>query len=289
MTAQGNTVELTTGTRARNGADWSDGRAADIDDPVLDTLGIDHETLTVYRLFRLHGNQPLEWLAGKAGLPADRAREAVRKLADLTLIRPSWDRPGEMFAVDPELGFSLLITRAQDDLAQRRTRLQDCRSLIATVISEYELNVRQDRHDEIETLLGLDEIRSRLEALAEECRQETLCLQPYPALPGESMDAARPLNSKALRRGVTFRSVYLDRIVKDDASLAYVNGIVRQGGEIRTTPSVPLRMIIVDRRVALVGKDAGDARSATVLRDPGVLQALAPGRSATREHGGRTG
>lgn len=272
MAASRNVAQLSL-AHAWNGVERRDVRVEESDDPVLDALGIDRDALIVYRLLRLHGNQSAEWLAQRADLSIERAYGAVSKLTNLALIRPSWDRPGEMFAIDPELGFSLLISRAQDELTQRRSRLQDCRSLVTTIIAEYELNVRIDRH-ETEILRGLDEIRSRLEGFAEECQEEMLCVQPSPVLLKECVDLPQPLIRKALRHGVKFRSVCRERIMGDDGSLEYLDGLLRLGGEIRTMPSVPLHLLIFDRRVAVVAKDIGGARSATVVRDAAAIHAL---------------
>jgi sugar-specific transcriptional regulator TrmB len=260
--------ELARGFRGRDGTDLPTG------DPLLEGLSIDGRLLEVYRMLLLHGAQQPQGLARLAGMPEDHVREAIGELTRLTLIRPSLDRPGEMIAVDPHLGLRLLMARAQEDLARRQAWLEKTRDYTSAIIAEYGLNVRKDNSGGIEVLHGLDEIRARLEAMAEECREETMSLHPYGALPEESIKAAKPVNRRALRRGVILRAIYLDQIVQDKASLDYIDWIREQGGDVRTSPKLPLRLLIIDRRVAIMATDVDHARSATILYEPAVLRAL---------------
>ena len=71
------------------------------------------------------------------------------------------------------------------------------------------------------------------------------------------------------------RTVYLNSIRNDPASIAYTDWLSGIGGQIRTAPTVPLRLIIFDRATALVPIDPLDTSlGATVLTGAGVVAAM---------------
>jgi sugar-specific transcriptional regulator TrmB len=243
-------------------------------DPLLDALNIDGDLMEVYRVLLVNGAQQPEMLAHLAEMPLERVRQAVAELLELTLIRPSLDRPGELIAVGPHLGLRLLMARAQEELARRQAWLEETRDQTAEIITEYGLEVPGGEASGLEVLHGMDEIRARLEAMAEECREEVMAIHPSSALPEEAIEAAKPVDQRAFRRGVKFRTIYLDPIAQDKPSLDYIAWGREQGASVRTRPVLPLRLVVVDRRVAIVANDSDRARGATVLYEPAVVHAL---------------
>jgi DNA-binding CsgD family transcriptional regulator len=90
-----------------------------------------------------------------------------------------------------------------------------------------------------------------------------------------SLEASKPLDEDALRRGVSMRTVYLESARNDAATLAYARWLAELGGEVRTAAVLPLRMLIVDRELALVPVSASDSRSGAILmRTSGIIHGL---------------
>ncbi|WP_240361916.1 hypothetical protein [Streptomyces sp. MBT27] len=73
--------------------------------------------------------------------------------------------------------------------------------------------------DGAERLVGLDAIQSRLEALANGLARECLAILPGGAQSVGSREASRPLDERALRRGVEMRTIYQDSVRNDPATL----------------------------------------------------------------------
>ncbi|MFF3737170.1 hypothetical protein [Streptomyces sp. NPDC002566] len=89
------------------------------------------------------------------------------------------------------------------------------------------------------------------------------------------MRSSRPLAEGLLDRNVRLRTLYLDSARNDPATVAHTDRLAALGGRIRTVPSLPNRMIICDRRIAVVAVDSDDtAAGAVVLRTAGVVSSL---------------
>ncbi|MEU7725597.1 helix-turn-helix domain-containing protein [Streptomyces sp. NPDC040724] len=97
----------------------------DVDDvgrstAMLSALGLDTSTEAVHMLLAA---RPEGWgvgqMAERLGLEEQHVRDALDRLAELSLLRRSADRPGGWRAIHPELGLQLLLRRQQDELGTR--------------------------------------------------------------------------------------------------------------------------------------------------------------------------
>ncbi|MER0446535.1 LuxR family transcriptional regulator [Streptomyces sp. Edi4] len=251
---------------------------------------LDQDSLAVYRAILLHQEQAVPELAKYLAMPEERVTNAVDRLIALTLLKPSWDRPGSLRAVSPALGLEVLVQAEQRELAARQWRIEQHRSALAALAAEYSAQGASGGLTGTERLVGMDQIRTRLEMLSQECRAEALAFHPSNVLSVEGTEAAQPLNQRALDRGVTFRSIYLDSISKERATLQYVRWVKERGGEIRTAPSLPMRLLIVDGVSAVVGEGfEGGRPTALVLTNRAIVAAMTALFESYWEHATRLG
>ncbi|MGV9249083.1 helix-turn-helix transcriptional regulator [Streptomyces sp. NPDC003710] len=231
----------------------------------------------MYRAMLLHQEHDHVRLAGRLDLTEQQVFAAVDRLISLSLLKPSWDEPGMVRAVSPELGLELLLQREEQELALRQERIAQTRATPAMLAAEYASadSAAAPSRAGTELLDGMDEIRTRLETLASRCTQEALSFQPGGVLPTEAVEAGQPLNEQAILRGVKFRSLYLHSIVKDRVTVAYVKWAAEHGSEIRLAPTLPVRLLIVDRHLAVIPGDHPAPRpTAVVIHTPPVVRAL---------------
>lgn len=236
---------------------------------------LDADVLAVYRAVLLHREQSPDRLARRLALPEWRIREALDRLVELALLRPSWDDPSDVRAVSPDLGLEMMLQREQQELALRQERVAQTRAALTLLATEYVTTGRQDPRAGTEVLGGKDEIRTRLESLASRCEHEVLSLQPESSMTPEAIEAGKPLNEQAILRGVRFRSIYLQAISNDRPALAYLRWADEHGGEIRLAPTLPMRLLIVDGREAVLPGDPHEGRpTALLVRSAPVVRAL---------------
>jgi DNA-binding CsgD family transcriptional regulator len=65
------------------------------------------------------------------------------------------------------------------------------------------------------------------------------------------------------------RIIYLSSVRNDPAAVDFLRQVQGYGGEVRTAPTLPLRMVVVDRRTAIVPLSSDDA-GGTTLRVSGT-------------------
>jgi DNA-binding CsgD family transcriptional regulator len=243
---------------------------------VLDLLGLDAAAESVYRAMLADPRAHLADLGAAAALTPAEVRRALDRLAELSLLRPSWEEEGQMRPVSPEIGLEALLIRQQAELAAHQQRIEASRAAAAGLIAEYAEQRAGHSSREVEHLAGLDRIRDRLAELTRQVKDEVCSFAPGGAQTEQNLAAARPLDEQLLRRGVRMSTVYLDSARHHPPTVAYARWLTELGGRVRTVPSLPVRMKLIDRRIAVmpVNPDAS-ASAAVVLHGPGTVTALA--------------
>ncbi|EON25740.1 helix-turn-helix, type 11 domain-containing [Nocardioides sp. CF8] len=127
----------------------------------------------------------------------------------------------------------------------------------------------------VETLHGVEEVRRWLSDQQERTTTEALAMSPGGGQSEAAMRAGLPLDEAALARGVRLRNLYLTSATRSAATRRHVRHLSDLGAEYRTTPSLPLRMLLLDGEVALLPIKADQTSlGALVVRTPAVLTGL---------------
>ncbi|MDH6116769.1 DNA-binding CsgD family transcriptional regulator/sugar-specific transcriptional regulator TrmB [Kitasatospora sp. GAS204A] len=242
---------------------------------VLASLGLDVASEAVYRAMLAHPQDDVAALVQRLGVSEDSVRQALDTLSELALLRPSHERQGELRAVSPDVGMEILMARQQAELAAQQLRIEASRAAAAQLIAEYAELRPASTHPGVEQLVGLDQIRDRLVTVGRELHTEVMTFAPGGGHTEADIAAAKPLDQDLLDRGIRMRTVYLDSVRNSPATVEYVNWLAGLGGEVRTVPALPTRMIVADRTTAIIPVSGDDAAAgAVVLTGHGTLAAL---------------
>lgn len=240
---------------------------------MLQVLGLDSSLESVYRALLTHPDDGVSDLSGRLSLSETDVRACLDQLVDLRLLQPSRETPGMLRAVSPDVGLEVILRRQEAELVRRQEELARSREAVARTVAEFAS--LSPRGDTAEKLVGLDSIQRRLEVLTRELRQDCLAIEPGGAQSQASLDASRPLDEQALARGVQLLTVYQDSVRNDRVTLDYARWISEQGGHVRTSPILPPRMLIFDRRTAVVPIDPENTRrGALCTTAPGIVASL---------------
>ncbi|MBS2964128.1 helix-turn-helix transcriptional regulator [Actinocrinis puniceicyclus] len=229
---------------------------------------------SVYHLMLERPEFGVAQLADATGFTEASVRAALDDLADLMLVRVSREDPNRLRAVSPEVGLADLMRRHEADLAARQAKVAAARAAVTRLVAE-----RADAFNpgsaNGERLVGLDAIQHRLESLGHAATKECVGVHPGAAQRAEDLAEGRLLDAEALSRGVAFRTLYQDSVRNDPATINHAHWLMDRGGEVRTAPIVPQRLVIVDRTHALVPLDPADTRKgALYVTEPGIVAAL---------------
>ncbi|WP_328480640.1 LuxR C-terminal-related transcriptional regulator [Streptomyces sp. NBC_00377] len=242
---------------------------------MLELLGLGKNPAELYRAVLAHPGLSFEDLVDNLRWPAERVRAALNECVRLSLIRPSWETPGTLRPVPPDVGLQALLARHEAEILDQQRQLTDVRVEVSRLVHEYAETQRESHHIETERIEGIDEIRSRIEEISHSCQDSLLAFHPGGGQSASSRAAGRPLSKILQGRGVVMHTIYLDSIYNDPESVDYARWLTRSGNHVRTTASLPSRMLIFDRTQAVVPIDPDDSGAgALVFRSAGILANL---------------
>ncbi|WP_083975062.1 helix-turn-helix domain-containing protein [Kitasatospora mediocidica] len=214
-------------------------------------------------------------MAAHLGWSEDRVRCSLDVLARLALVRHSEQQPGYLLLVNPEVSLASLISRQETDLAERQRQIAGSRLEAAKLIAQYADSHRVQRNLGVEQLSGVDEIRLRLEELSHSCTSEIMGFATGGGQSAAARAASQAADKEVFDRGVQMRSVYLESSANDSGTTAHLDWLTSMGGRVRVAPSLPMRMVIFDREVAVVPTNPDDTGvGALVLHGSGLVSAL---------------
>ncbi|WP_223874612.1 helix-turn-helix domain-containing protein [Salinispora fenicalii] len=239
---------------------------------MLESLGVSSQAEQVYRAMLALPNVGVLGLAAHMGLDETAVRTALDELADLALVRPSSDKSGDLRPVSPQVGLAALLVEAEAEVLHRQRQVEATRAAIKSMATSHLASRDQEgvhRHESV------DAVRFRLEELAANAEVECVSLNPGGAQAPDGRQSSKPLNQLALERGVIIRCVYQDSYRNDRGVVGYARWLTDLGGQIRTSPTLPMLTVVIDRRVALLPLDATDTRKGAIeVDDPSIVAAI---------------
>lgn len=237
-------------------------------------LGLGEAAELVYRAALADPNADLAGLARATDLGADEVTSAMAELVSAEFAYPDQSHPCGTRPVAPDTAVEIVLSRQQLDLAAQQLELERSRAAAAQFIASHSRSSSTVEGGG-EVLTGLAQIRQRLAELADSAEESIWTFAPGGAHSQESIDASRTPNQRLLERGVLSRTVYLDSVRNDPLTSQHLASLVTLGAEVRTTPILPVRLIIIDERVAVLPMDATNAEEgAVILRGSGTVAAL---------------
>jgi len=112
-----------------------------------------------------------------------------------------------------------------------------------------------------------------LTGLVAEAEDEILTAQPQTGRDAQSLAAAALRDTEALERGTKMRTLYQHSARRSSITYKYVAAVSARGAEVRTLDEFFNRMIVIDRRVAVI-PGADDLRVAIAIREASVVAYL---------------
>lgn len=132
-----------------------------------------------------------------------------------------------------------------------------------------------DASSEVGALHGVDNVRAWLGENAKSARHEVVSFSPGGGQKPQTLTNALPLDEQALRRGVLQRTILLTSASYDANTRAHVEHLSVLGGQFRTVSTLPMRMLVIDDKVALLPLRTNESSlGAFVVRTPGTIYAL---------------
>ncbi len=242
-------------------------------DSMLQRLGLDRTTQRVYMQLITGRCREADEVAAHLGVPAEDVRTALERLAELDLLRPTGEDFGEL--VDPRLGLKALLLRQMSGIEERLREFEEDRAAVTTLIDRYAEARPGGREPGFEYVSGQAAVTDRLHELSCDAATEWLALLPDGPASASWLEPAQETHRKVLARGVANRAVTTDSIRGDTRLALRAVWEAEPDCQVRTVPSLPVHLLLVDRSLALLPTDPRDPWHKVVqITVPGVVEAL---------------
>jgi DNA-binding CsgD family transcriptional regulator len=174
--------------------------------------------------------------------------------------------------VEPAVALDVILARHQAAVSRQQANLASTRAAVESWLSTRPTTGDGSFVERISTLEG---VRHRITEIAAECREEFWSLNPDGAQTPDNIAASRAPNLALLDRGITMKSVFNDSAANDAATAEHLRWLAENGADVRTTPMLTMRMLVVDREVAMVPIDDQDSSTgAFLIRGRGLVSGL---------------
>ncbi|GAC1521018.1 MAG: helix-turn-helix transcriptional regulator [Marmoricola sp.] len=195
-------------------------------------------------------------------------RESLELLVDLGLLSEEADG---WLPVDP----AVVQARVVGPLGLRAAELMAESAHWASAFTDLGQTYRQHSLDDepITRIGGPANINRFLESVVGDAQTELLTAQPAGARPSDELARAVERDTRALERGVSLRTLYQHSARRSVTTQEYVAEVTRRGAQVRTLDEFFQRLIVVDRRLAIVPGPEG-ASLAIAIHEPGIVSYL---------------
>lgn len=239
---------------------------------MLSEFGLDCVSERVYRTALERGSWRRAELLTAAQVDTADAERCLDELVRMRLLRPSVATSEELAAVSPELALGRIVSDREREIADSQALVNKLRQSVEEFSGLYREQSERRRTRELEVLSDREEATRRVSELAP--REEMLAFTTTPPS-AAAFEAALQPDIALLRNGVRMRNVGLASSRSIPHVLRYVREVSTHGARFRVMPSLPVRLILVDRAVGVVALDPLDpGGGAVVVRVPGMLAAI---------------
>jgi sugar-specific transcriptional regulator TrmB len=117
-------------------------------------------------------------------------------------------------------------------------------------------------------------IQTFINGAVAEAEEELLTAQPQTGRERASLKAAAARDRAAIDRGVKYRTLYQHSARRHAMTREYVAEMSTHGAEVRTLDEFFNRMIVIDRRLAIIPGPGGDDNVAIAVQEPALVAYL---------------
>lgn len=241
---------------------------------MLEPLGVDEATFAVYHALLREPDSSAEQIAAALNCPVEEVHHRMDVLRKLDLLVPTWSNPAVEHAVHPRVGLSGLVERRRSDLNKMLGELSQAEASAEVLAEQYNELLTSRTSGDVEVLRGRANASRRIEELGTKARDSFWGL-----IPAHVDDIVAPAEESPdiplLERGIKMRSVYLQSMTVSKAGLEFASYMHKLGGEVRATPTLAMRLLIIDQEIAIMPLNPGVESAGAVIHRSSSVLALA--------------
>ncbi|TMR29525.1 helix-turn-helix domain-containing protein [Actinomadura geliboluensis] len=218
----------------------------------LRELGIPQSPAIAFQALLQQGPCALSELAACLQWSMDDAAEAIEYLVDAGLVVSSGPEHAMVFPAEPTIALEHLAHARAADLKQAHLAALDA-------YQDFRHSAGMQNTENLVEVVTGPQIVDRIWQLERAVTSEVV---RFDSPPYHTHGRPNPTELDNLEHGVTYRVVYSSSAVRNaDYYASNIQPCIAAGENARVTPTVPVKLTIFDRRVALVSMSSVEARS----------------------------
>ncbi|TKV29112.1 response regulator transcription factor [Arthrobacter sp. NamB2] len=234
---------------------------------------LDAVSLEVYRYAVGHPGWTRAEASDALGLTLRRIDEAIGALSDRRLLSPQAGSQDGLIAVSPDVALADLVDADERAVQDLKARISSQRRELSSLLPTF-LEARKSvlASTSVETLEDPHLIHRVLIDYGRDVTERVYIAQPGQGSTADVHEESVRKDLQLLENGVRRRTLY-DTSTRDHVpTRKAVEAIAAGGGEFGVLPFIPLRMLIFDEKLALVGRQlTRDDKAALVIRDHSLI------------------
>ncbi|MEU7282846.1 helix-turn-helix domain-containing protein [Streptomyces sp. NPDC045431] len=210
----------------------------------------------------------------RLGWSSEEYAAAVQVLFELGLLVRTTATPSGWACVSSESALDHLLAadaRHVEALIEQSTRTREA---MARMLTDFHpIHAQRVSGTQATLVEGTANIAAALEDAAQQAHEEVVSLHPGRGVSAHMVEDGLARDRRVLRRGVAMRTVHLASSAAMPHMAAYLREVRKAGGQVRTAVTLPHRLIVVDRHLAIVSATGRDGQpAAVVVYDPSLVE-----------------
>ena len=235
---------------------------------VLRTLGLTQSEERIYYMLLPRDGTTVTEIAKHLALSPGSSQRVLSALERKGLVTHSPEQIPRYSAVPPDIAVEVLIARRQTDLHHARAAMAKLRD---SIDSKRKGRRAQERVVEI---LPPQTVAHMFFQFIRSAQSEVLCLERMPTVVS-SIDRPHDSVLDCLARGVRCRSITDNALLNLPGTLNRLRIATAAGEQYRISPSLPSKLLVVDRRLAIIPLHSAQPDGLVLLvRSSSLLDAL---------------
>ncbi|WP_292643956.1 LuxR family transcriptional regulator [Nocardioides sp.] len=227
------------------------------------------------------GIELFELIADRGGIPTSDERissggayaDALEVLSELGLVRKAGEDASSWVPVDPATVQAQIVAPMTQEGIRLLQESAEWANNFTALRSAWRRSAPDDERGPF-TYVHRPAIQPFVDSLAAECEFEALTAQPQNRRAGGTvMEEVIAKEQAMIRRGVKMRTLYQHAARRSSETREYVTAVTAAGGEVRTLDEFFNRILIFDRRIAIIPSPDG-VDVAVAVREPSVVAYL---------------
>lgn len=249
----------------------AESRRAGGEERPLDILGIGEDEERVYRCLLERRGATAAETAHALKLSPARTQRLLDAIEAKGLVTHTPERPRRYLPAAPDIAIGALILRRQESLQRARGAVRELQEHAAALS-------RVEPEQMVELITSIESERHVFEQIRRTAQHEVLTLI-RPPLRISRLDAASELAQRDQReaqaRGVRYRSIVDSAFLTLPGAVARTRSDMEAGELVRVFPELPFKMMLSDRKIAIIPLNLKESHSASLLvRSSALLDAL---------------